>query len=1093
MRHGSNLRTLFAQGIASIIAWLVNTCWFFFKWGILLVLIAALTIGGYFYLRMDDEIRRYAECLLADHYSDLDVRVGGARFEAGQGVTLRHLLLSKRGPQGELRPLVEIEEIELHGNFDVESLIAGKPEIQQIVLRQAHLHAVRSASGHWNLSVLGPPPSAGERPAAIKIVDASVTLTDSGNPIAEPLVVRGIRLDVTSDSSNIATQPGERPERLYKITGAIDGPHAESFLFQGQFNSVGGAFGVEAQINQLAISPELLRSLPGIDPALLEWGQLSGKANLQLTAERLGQTDAPVTWKTNFQISEGHAVIEGLPRQIRDLSVEGSASDQRLAIREARARVGKTRLVLACDRYGWTRAAPLALQARAIDLTIDESLREIFPPAIEKIWQRFRPVGQVKASIVLRYNGQKWQPDITIDCLDVALEDREKFPYRVDHGRGRVRFFDLGDGSGGQLHVDLQAEAGDRPVTITGRLTGMASLGEPPRPQPPGWFEIQGENLWISDDLLNALPSKSAQVVRSFDPHGRFSVRWRSERMVAGGKPQTETDLTFHDGQVRYDKFPYTLTHINGRLQERSGVWKFENLVSRDPEGNREIRCHGTSEPTANGRQLSLLFTGTEVALDDSLRLALPKDFQKTWAALRPIGRVGFRADIRHQVGDKKPSILLDVNPLRQTVSVEPTFFRYRLDKLDGSISMNDGKVTMKNLRASHGQTTMMTDATWVRTPQGGWQFDLSNLHVDRLTANYDFVLASPLGLRKVIEAIKPKGSFSIHHGDLRFTRDRAGSTHLRSEWNFQLGCQQNDLELGVPLDNVSGVIQLAGRHEGNSSFTVGQLDIDSAFWKGIQFTNLRGPLWVDNDECRLGRGATDKINQIQNRKNPREPIEANLYGGQFSLDANVQLESAGRYTVAVQLDKADLQRMSTEYLGGTTGLTGTLTGKGTLTGMGRSPDLMEGGGQFAIRDASMYELPVMARMLKVLRNRVPDKTAFNGVDAQFRLDGNKVVFDELNLLGDAVSLYGKGSISFDKQLDLAFHTSVGRNDLNLPVLRSMIGQASANLLLIKVTGAADNPEVRREALPVVNDFVEQITDGPLASPPHKLSDFWRR
>ncbi|MGI9456615.1 MAG: hypothetical protein ACR2NU_08640, partial [Aeoliella sp.] len=994
------MRACTRKEASPIIAWLVNTCWFFFKWGILLMLVAVVAIGGYFYLRLDDEIRRYAEHFLAEHYGDLDVRVGSARFEPGRGVTLRHLSLAARGTQDNPQPLVDIDEMQLVGQFDVESLIAGKPEIKEIIVRGPHVQATRSASGDWNLRALTPPPPTSEKPAALKIVDASVTFTDHRYPAAKPFTLRGVQLDVTSEQANIVTAPGQPTERAYRVEGSVAGALSESFLFHGRFQPAGPQFEVGAQIAGLEVTPALLRSLPGIDPAILDRGELTGKANLRISATRRGE--APVTWTAEFDLAEGRISIDGLPRQVTNLTVVGSANENQLNVKDARARYGKSDLVLACTRYGWQRNAPLGMRAAASQLALDENLADALPDSLAKVWYRFRPAGQAGASLVLRYNGQDLHPDLTVHCHDVSFEDREKFPYRVRQGHGTVRFFDQGDGEGGQLHVDLQAQAGDRPVTITARLTKVPCLEGHPCPPPLGLIEVKGKSLATSDDLTNALPEKSAKVVRSLDPRGRFSMRWSSNRTDAHDKPRIEADLTFHDCQLRYEKFPYPLSHVNGRAQLREGNWRFDDLVSNNPNGSKKVHCQGTCDKTAEGHLLSLMFTDCEVGLDDTLRLALSQEHQQTWAALRPSGRVGFRAKVVHHSGDPKPNVLLEVHPLAGSVSVNPTFFPYRLSKLAGAITMEGGNVTIKDLRAAHGQTTIATDATWVRTPHGGWQFDLTNLLVDRLTANNDLVLASPLGLRKVIESVKPEGSFSIHNGKLRFTRVVAGSTHLRSEWNVQLGCQQNDLEVGVPLDNVSGVVHLAGRHEGNTMFTAGQLDIDSLFWNGIQLTNIRGPIWVDNEECRVGGGATQRLNQIQKRDEPQQRVEANLYGGRFAIDANVRLDTLGRYTVEGMLDNADLHRMSTEYFGGSEELSGNMSGKATLTGSGKSLDLLEGGGWLAIRDAQMYELPIMARLLKVLRNRVPDKTAFNGVDAEFALDGKEVSFAKLNLLGDA-------------------------------------------------------------------------------------------
>ena len=70
---------------------LVNSCWFCFKWTLALLFVTALVAGGYLYLRLDDEIRRYAETLIASHYDEHVVRLGSARFETGRGVVFHNL------------------------------------------------------------------------------------------------------------------------------------------------------------------------------------------------------------------------------------------------------------------------------------------------------------------------------------------------------------------------------------------------------------------------------------------------------------------------------------------------------------------------------------------------------------------------------------------------------------------------------------------------------------------------------------------------------------------------------------------------------------------------------------------------------------------------------------------------------------------------------------------------------------------------------------------------------------------------------------------------------------------------------------------
>jgi len=1072
------------------------------------MLIMVVGVGGYLYLRLDDEIRRYAEGVFSSHYQHLEVKLGGARFEAGRGVTLRSLSFHQPTPDG-ADSLVEFGEVQLLGQFDAAALTSGKPKVERIRLNAPRVHAVRNASGGWNLASLWPPPTTGQAPPEIIVSDAVVTLTDKYSRGTPSLTLRDVDLTITCELQNGPTA-GESPDsRLYAVKGSVGGSLAETFAFDATYNTSDQSFSAAANVEGLDLSSRIVHSLIRANDPLARLTGIDGKANLQLTASRpassgAGSSAAPVQWSTNVQVANGRLSVDGLPRPISNVTVNASASQHQLLIHEARARYGKSELVMACDRRGWSARAPLGMRVRADQLTLDDNIADLLPPSVANVWDRFRPMGQVGAELALTYDG-RWHPDLTVHCHDVSFEDRKEFAYRVRQGAGVLRFVASPGKETGELTVDLTAALGDRPIKIDGHLHGLPvapsrTQQSPPRPlEPGGWVEIRGENVPITEDLVAAIKPSKAKVIEALGAKGRFSARWKLHRDEPFAEPHTETDLTFHDCRVQFDKLPYLLTGVNGTASERDGHWEFKDLVSQQRSGDRVIRASGTcTKLPDDGHQLALTFFGEQVQLDDTLRLALSPQQQAAWGSVRPSGRVNFRADIHHKIGGDTANatpadILLQVQPLPGLVSIEPAFFPYRLANVGGLVTLHNGNVSMTGMRAEHGQTIVETDAAWTPNQRGGWQLDFTRLHVDRLSAAYDLKLAAPLGIRNVIEQLKPEGTFSIHNGSLRFSRDTAGSPHLKSEWNISLACQQNNLQLGVPLKHVSGIVQLAGQHEGDLRFTAGELNLDSAFWNGMQLTNIRGPIWVDAQQCRLGRGATEKQNQLAHQSEQLQRVQAGLYGGELTLDAVVQLDTRGRYNVDVQLDKADLARMSTEYFGSASALSGTLSGAITLGGLGRSLDLMEGGGKLEVRDAEMYELPVMARLLKVLRNRVPDKTAFNGVDAEFKIAGKQIDFSHLNLLGDAVSLYGQGQATLDRQIDFAFHTTVGRNNLPLPMLRSMIGQASANLLLINVTGTVDNPEITREPLPAVNDFVEHLGGEGVASPQPAKKSFWQR
>jgi hypothetical protein len=102
----------------------------------------------------------------------------------------------------------------------------------------------------------------------------------------------------------------------------------------------------------------------------------------------------------------------------------------------------------------------------------------------------------------------------------------------------------------------------------------------------------------------------------------------------------------------------------------------------------------------------------------------------------------------------------------------------------------------------------------------------------------------------------------------------------------------------------------------------------------------------------------------------------------------------------------------------------------------------------------------------------------------QFAVQGERVRFQRLNLLGDAVSLYGEGETNFDRELNLVFYTLIGPADLPIPLWKTIAGQVSQQGLQLKVVGSWDNPDVQSEALPAVNEVLQQIQAGAATMAP---------
>jgi hypothetical protein len=145
------------------------------------------------------------------------------------------------------------------------------------------------------------------------------------------------------------------------------------------------------------------------------------------------------------------------------------------------------------------------------------------------------------------------------------------------------------------------------------------------------------------------------------------------------------------------------------------------------------------------------------------------------------------------------------------------------------------------------------------------------------------------------------------------------------------------------------------------------------------------------------------------------------------------------------------------------------------LTGNRHGWPSWRGDGAVRLYEADIYEIPVMLSLLKLLSNRPPDTTAFTSSEIDFRVQGEDIYFSRINFNGDAISLKGEGEMNLDRRINLKFYTRVGRKELKLPALRTLLQQASQQILLIHVGGTLDEPQFVSEPLPALKDTLDQI------------------
>ncbi|HTN74295.1 MAG TPA: AsmA-like C-terminal region-containing protein [Pirellulaceae bacterium] len=1045
----------------------------------LLALVAigsAVVLGALIYTgilgidRLDEEIRQRVQAKLAANYPELKITVDAAQILQGQGIQVRGVRIQQ--PSGDAAELVYIDELLAACDTSLQELLTHEPHFTQITVRRAKLTATRSSNGQWNVASLLPLPKSGSDRVPIVIEDAAIAICDPACNAAKPLLLKNLNVKILPDNSPeaLVVLPEAKGRGALKIVGQVGCDHFRQLTLDGWLDPVGGAWAFRGQIDALTITPALEDSLPiAIPTKLLSLHDLHGRLSLEYEVTNQQLANTPTSLPFHFalagQLEEGRLDDARLPHPLTDLKASLFCDDGGVQIKEIFARCGSAKIQANLTREGWDAAAPLKLAGRIAQLVLDGPLAEALNEKQREIWDKFAPTGAIHADFDFSFDGRQWQKLIKAELLDVSIA-YEKFPYRVTSAGGTVQL------NNQELTFNTFGTAGGQRVTSKGQFLNPGS-------DFTGWIDIASESfLPLDERLILAMDAKAQKIVHAIAPRGEATFRFRLNREDARDKIEPHLQIALKDCAIRYQKFPYPLDRIQGFIELKAGQWSFNKLEGANDSAY--VLGQGSLVTDRIGDQiLTFEFASSDVPLEDDLKHALPEKMQSLWTDLHPSGTldtlkilISYNCTTRQLsvdvAGHKYPRKQL--SPDDRSVTLEPTWFPYRLGHVTGGFHYRDGDIELKNLKATHGRTTIAADAACQMNPDGGWNLTLDRVIADRLTVDHDLLAALPKAASEALAKLNISGPIQLF-GNATMTNDGRTKQPTGATWDVSLDLENGGLDAGARLDHIHGGVRIVGSANERGAKAMGELAVDSVTCNGVQFTQVIGPISIENERLLFGAWAEQPR---QGNKPPRQ-ITAKVFEGSLAGDALIAFDKDAGFEVQTALTDGNLARISAEAAPNRRGITGKAEGFIKLAGSRNGRHTWNGGGVVRLREADIYEVPVMVALLKLLSIRQPDKKAFDTTDMDFRIQGDHIYIDKLDFRGDAVTLKGSGEADWQKHINLQFYTMVGRDELNVPILRPLIGEASRQLMLIQVGGNLDQPLLTRQAFPGLNETLQQI------------------
>ncbi len=198
-------------------------------------------------------------------------------------------------------------------------------------------------------------------------------------------------------------------------------------------------------------------------------------------------------------------------------------------------------------------------------------------------------------------------------------------------------------------------------------------------------------------------------------------------------------------------------------------------------------------------------------------------------------------------------------------------------------------------------------------------------------------------------------------------------------------------------MTDVTGVVTSCGLYDGQRlREMIGHVHFDRCAVLGQPLTDVDGSLCVSRDE--------PEALQVRD-------LKADLFGGKVGGQARVVFGPAVRYDLYLQALQVRLEQFAKQNPSVGVDVSGAAQAALSLHGEGTDVSGLRGAGNVEVRNGKLYRLPLLLDLLKWLGLRQPDRTAFEDVRVRFGTDGDRILVRDLDLVGNAISLRGQGSV----------------------------------------------------------------------------------
>lgn len=988
------------------------------------------------------------------------ISVDQARLRLLGGIQLRELRMV-RHDDAERVDFAQVPSAVVY--HDKEKLLEGELSLRKVELHRPRIRAYRNADGTWNLSgILGQPRLDRYLPQLI-IHQGTLLLEDrttAGN--ISSLEITDLHLILIND-----------PLPTLKFEGSAQSPLVGKVKVAGSLQRATNEARITVTAEETPLTAKLLqRVAPWCPTGAIHQVEVSGRvdveANLHLEPQK------PMRYDVTCRVRNAGLRHPAVPLPMEKIQARVRIADGQVTLEEATAVSGSATFTARAAGRLPCLEEDFEAHVKVQRLTATEEMVGKLPTKLQELYHLYRPEGELGVEIdVARHEGD-WATLTSGGDSVVRLTAQhasavfQKFQYPVREVAGSVEY----DLRKRETTFSLEGRASDRPLKIRGSASGSGKDLELKA-------DLEVAGLPLNETLLAALPTTPQKLARSFHAEGRVDVVARLRHVPGVAEFDNRFEIVFQECKAAWDAFPLALSGISGRLDILGPrTWRFQDFRARHGGGTLAIEGESFEVPGQEKPGVVVRIQADKLPLDEGLGEALAPmpAVRKAWDLFRPSGAMSFLAVIHRPTEELDD---LEVRVHAQGATVTPVFLPHRFDGLEGLVHYQKSRLSVAYLSARHGATQWVVPHGEVELrPGGGYHAKLPLVDVENLVLDGELLAALPEALRQAGEALHCRSPLRVR-SELIVHGEPGRKPDLY--WNAQAWLTEANLNIGVPVENTTGVLACRGRHDGTKLLGVqGNVLLEQAILFGQAVGNVQATFEVD-----------EKTPDLLVAK-----VKAPTYGGDIVGEVRVEFPAGERvrYEINLTASQIDLEQFGRKNFANRAKMEGKAVGRLHLVGTSGGIDTLDGDGSFDVWNGRLENLPLLLDLLKFLNLRWPDRTAFEEVHAEVRIQGRRVRFRRLELQGNAISLTGHGDFKLDgSDLALDFVPTWARIEQILPpALRPLPPALSKQFLVIEMRGKVgpnpDDLKFHKRPIPVLIDPLLYMRDRVRAVTPEAIA-----